>query len=225
MSELDWQTFAAIDWAEVFQASLDTLTMLGVSLAFTVLIGMPLGVLLFLTAPGQLLARPRLYAAISLLINALRSLPFIILLIVMIPVTLKLVGSSLGVAGAIPPLIAAAAPFFARLAENVFREVDPGVLEASQAMGARLHQLIFGVLLPESLPGLVGAITVTAVTLVSYTAMSGVIGGGGLGDLAVRYGYQRFQTEVMIVTVALLLVLVQCVQSAGDRLAHRLLKR
>jgi len=136
MSEIDWQTFAAIDWAEVFQASLDTLTMLGVSLAFTVLIGLPLGVLLFLSAPGQLLARPRLYAAISLLINALRSLPFIILLIVMIPVTLKLVGSSLGVAGAIPPLIAAAAPFFARLAENVFREVDPGVIEASQAMGA-----------------------------------------------------------------------------------------
>ena len=107
------------------------------------------------------------------------------------------------------PLIAAAAPFFARLAENVFREVDPGVIEASQAMGARLHQLIFGVLLPESLPGLVGAITVTAVTLVSYTAMSGVIGGGGLGDLAIRFGYQRFQTEVMVVTVVLLLLLHQ----------------
>ena len=152
MNTLSWAAFAAIDWPEIGFASLDTLTMLGMALLFTVLAGLPVGVLLYLTAPGALLARPRLYATLSLAINLLRSLPFIILLIVMIPLTLQLVGTSLGVAGAIPPLIAAAAPFFARLAENVFREVDPGVIEASQAMGARLHQLIFGVLLPESLP-------------------------------------------------------------------------
>lgn len=221
MNELDWQILLNIDWLEIGQACLDTFTMLGVSLLFTVLIGLPVGVLLFLTAPGQLLARPRFYAVLSLLINVLRAVPFIILLIVMIPLTLKLVGTSLGVAGAIPPLIAASAPFFARLAENVFRDIDKGVIEASQAMGARLHQLVLGVLLPESLPGLIGATTVTAVTLVSYTAMSGVIGGGGLGDLAVRYGYQRFQTEVMVVTVTLMLVLVQWLQSAGDRLVRR----
>ncbi|WP_290873026.1 methionine ABC transporter permease [Aquabacterium sp.] len=225
MNEFDWQTLLDIDWLEIGQACLDTFTMLGVSLLFTVLIGLPVGVLLFLTAPGQLLARPRLYAVLSLLINVLRAVPFIILLIVMIPLTLKLVGTSLGVAGAIPPLIAASAPFFARLAENVFRDIDKGVIEASQAMGARLHQLVLGVLLPESLPGLIGATTVTAVTLVSYTAMSGVIGGGGLGDLAVRYGYQRFQTEVMVVTVTLMLVLVQWLQSAGDRLVRRFQRR
>jgi len=221
MNALSWAAFAAIDWSEIGFASLDTLTMLGMALLFTVLAGLPVGVLLYLTAPGALLARPRLYAALSLAINLLRSLPFIILLIVMIPLTLQLVGTSLGVAGAIPPLVAAAAPFFARLAENTLREVDPGVVEASQAMGARLHQLVFKVLLPEALPGLIGATTVTAVALVSYTAMSGVIGGGGLGDLAVRYGYQRFQTEVMVVTVALMLVLVQLIQTLGDRLVRR----
>ena len=221
MNDLSWAAFAAIDWPEIGFASLDTLTMLGMALLFTVLAGLPVGVLLYLTAPGALLARPRLYATLSLAINLLRSLPFIILLIVMIPLTLQLVGTSLGVAGAIPPLVAAAAPFFARLAENTLREVDPGVVEASQAMGARLHQLVFKVLLPEALPGLIGATTVTAVALVSYTAMSGVIGGGGLGDLAVRYGYQRFQTEVMVVTVALMLVLVQLVQTLGDRLVRR----
>jgi len=221
MNTLSWAAFAAIDWPEIGFASLDTLTMLGTALLFTVLAGLPVGVLLYLTAPGALLARPRLYVGLSLAINLLRSLPFIILLIVMIPLTLQLVGTSLGVAGAIPPLVAAAAPFFARLAENTLREVDPGVVEASQAMGARLHQLVFKVLLPEALPGLIGATTVTAVALVSYTAMSGVIGGGGLGDLAVRYGYQRFQTEVMVVTVALMLVLVQLVQTLGDRLVRR----
>lgn len=214
-------TAASIDWPEIGQASLDTLTMLGVSMVFTVALGLPLGVLLFLTAPGGLLARPRLYAALSFAVNVLRSLPFVILLIVLIPLTLKLVGTSIGVAGAIPPLVAGAAPFFARLAENVLAEVDRGVLEASQAMGAKLRQIVLLVLLPEALPGLVGAATVTAVALVGYTAMSGVIGGGGLGDLAVRYGYQRFQTEVMVVTVVLLLALVQILQTLGDRLVRR----
>ncbi|HEX5342729.1 MAG TPA: methionine ABC transporter permease, partial [Duganella sp.] len=150
-----------------------------------------------------------------------RSLPFVILLIVLIPLTLLLVGTSIGVAGAIVPLVVGAVPFFGRLVEIVLREVDRGVIEASQAMGARLPQIVLKVLLPEALPGLIGAATVTAVALVGYTAMSGVIGGGGLGDLAVRYGYQRFQTEVMVVTVALLLLLVQLLQSAGDRLVRR----
>ena len=222
MATFDWNLLGQINWFEIALATLDTLHMLGVSLLFTVLLGLPLGVLLYISAPGQLRARPRLYAVLSVLVNVLRSLPFVILLIVLIPFTLLLVGTSIGVAGAIVPLVAGAVPFYARLVENVLREVDRGVIEASQSMGARLPQIITKVLLPEALPGLIGAATVTAVALVGYTAMSGVIGGGGLGDLAVRYGYQRFQTDVMVVTVLLLLVLVQLLQAAGDRMVQRL---
>ncbi|NWK80003.1 methionine ABC transporter permease [Aquitalea sp. LB_tupeE] len=221
MSGFDPSLLLTVDWPEIGTATLDTLTMLGVSLLFTIVFGLPLGVLLYISAPGQLRARPRLYAVMSFLVNVLRSLPFVILLIVLIPLTLLLVGTSIGVAGAIVPLVVGAIPFFGRLVENVLREVDRGVIEASQSMGAKLPQIVFKVLLPEAMPGLIGAATVTAVALVGYTAMSGVIGGGGLGDLAIRYGYQRFQTEVMIVTVALLLVLVQALQSAGDALVRR----
>ncbi len=221
MAALDWTLLLTVNWPEIGEATVDTLTMLGVSMLFTVLLGLPLGVLLYVSAPGQLRARPRLYTVLSFLVNVLRSLPFVILLIVLMPFTLLVVGTSIGVAGAIVPLVVGAAPFFARLVENVLREVDHGVIEASQSMGARLSHIVFKVLLPEALPGLIGAATVTAVALVGYTAMSGVIGGGGLGDLAVRYGYQRFQTEVMVVTVVLLLALVQGVQSAGDRLVRR----
>ncbi|ASU38499.1 metal ABC transporter permease [Herbaspirillum sp. meg3] len=210
--------FSVVDWTDVWQATLETLVMTGASLFFTVLIGLPLGILLFITARQQLLAQRGVYVVLSLVINILRSVPFLILLIVMIPVTLVLVGTSLGVEGSIPPLVIGTAPFFARLVENVLREIDRGVIEACQAMGARTHQIIFGALLPEALPGLFAAITITAITLMSYAAMSGVIGGGGLGDLAIRFGYQRFQTEVMIVTVAVLVVLVQLLQFFGDRL-------
>ncbi|MCK9909247.1 ABC transporter permease, partial [Microbacteriaceae bacterium K1510] len=153
--------------------------------------------------------------------NILRSVPFIILMIVLIPVTFKLVGTSLGVRGSIPPLVIGAAPFFARLVETSLREVDRGVIEAAQSMGASNWQIIRKVLLPESRPGLIAGITITTVTLVSYTAMSGVIGGGGLGDLAIRYGYQRFQTDVMLVTVGILIVLVQILQTFGDWLVLR----
>lgn len=222
MNGFDW---SLIDWADIATASLDTLTMLGVSLGFTVLLGLPLGVLLFLLSPRQLLANRAAYAALAFVVNALRSLPFVILLIVLIPVTVRLVGTSIGVAGAIPPLVVGAAPFFARLVEAALREVDRGVVEASQAMGATLWQIVSRVLLPEALPGLLAASTVTAVTLVSYTAMSGVIGGGGLGDLAIRYGYQRFQTEVMVVTVLALLALVQCLQMGGDWLVRRVTRK
>lgn len=221
MSALSLSQLLTVDWLEIGQAGLDTLTMLGASLLFTIAFGLPLGVVLYLTSPLQIWARPRLYTVLSFAVNICRSLPFVILLIVLIPLTLKLVGTSIGVAGSIPPLVAGASPFFARLVENVLREVDKGVIEASQSMGASLRQVVLRVLLPEALPGLIAAATVTCVTLVSYTAMSGVIGGGGLGDLAVRYGYQRFQTEVMIVTVLLLLVLVQLIQTLGDRLVRQ----
>ncbi|SHL38303.1 methionine ABC transporter permease [Phytopseudomonas punonensis] len=207
-----------VDWLEIWQASIDTLNMLGGSMLFTVLFGLPLGVLLFLTGPRQMFEQKGLYAVISLVVNVLRSVPFVILLILLIPVTVLITGTSLGVAGAIPPLVVGATPFFARLVETALREVDRGIIEATQAMGASTRQIIFNALLPEALPGILAAITVTAITLVSYTAMSGLIGGGGLGDLAVRYGYQRYQPDVMFVTVALLVVLVQILQTIGDRL-------
>ncbi|CAI8775076.1 ABC transporter permease [Pseudomonas koreensis] len=210
--------FENIDWLEIWLATGDTLLMLGGSLLFTVLLGLPLGVLLFLCSPRQLLENRGLYAFMSLAVNILRSLPFIILLIVMIPFTVLITGTSLGVAGAIPPLVVGATPFFARLVETALREVDRGIIEATQSMGATTRQIIMNALLPEARPGIFAAITVTAITLVSYTAMAGVVGAGGLGDLAIRFGYQRFQTDVMIVTVVLLLILVQVLQMVGDRL-------
>ena len=210
-----------VDWAEIGQATLDTLAMLGGSMILTVILGLPLGVILFLTGKGQMLENRVANGVLSLLVNILRSVPFVILLIVMIPLTVVLVGTSLGVAGAIPPLVAGAAPFFARLVETALREVDKGVIEASFAMGAKRRQVVLGALLPEALPGLVAAATVTGVALVSYTAMAGVVGAGGLGDLAIRFGYQRFQTDVMVVTVVLMLVLVQVLQMIGDAVVRR----
>lgn len=217
--------FSNVDWAEIGQATLDTLGMLGGSMVLTIALGLPLGVILFLTGKGQMLENRLANSALSLLVNILRSVPFVILLIVMIPLTVALVGTSLGVAGAIPPLVAGAAPFFARLVETALREVDKGVVEASFAMGARRRQVVLGALLPEALPGLIAAATVTAIALVGYTAMAGVVGAGGLGDLAVRFGYQRFQTDVMIVTVVLMLVLVQAVQMVGDAVVRRVSHR
>ncbi|WP_286973667.1 methionine ABC transporter permease [Pseudomonas sp.] len=210
--------FPNVDWLEIWQATLDTLSMLGGSLLFTIVLGLPLGVLLFLTSPRQMFEQKAFYGFLSLLVNVLRSVPFVILLILMIPLTVMATGTSLGVAGAIPPLVVGATPFFARLVETALREVDRGIIEATQAMGATTRQIVINALLPEALPGIFAAITVTAITLVSYTAMSGLIGGGGLGDLAVRYGYQRYQPDVMIVTVVLLLILVQVLQTVGDKL-------
>jgi D-methionine transport system permease protein len=224
-----WSEILAFDyWPEIGNGTLDTLIMTGVSLAFTVLIGLPLGVALFLTGWTQRSQRPALarvqfwcYGVLSLLVNVLRSVPFLILLILLIPVTRAIVGTSLGVQGSIPPLVIGAAPFFARLIENLLREVDRGVLEACRSMGATTRQTVLWALLPETLPGILAAIIVTAVALVGYSAMSGVIGGGGLGDLAVRYGYQRFNTPVMLVTVTILVLLVQLIQVLGDRLVAR----
>ncbi|WP_157670642.1 methionine ABC transporter permease [Chitinibacter sp. GC72] len=214
-----------IDWADIGMASVDTLSMLGGSLLFTLILGLPLGILLFLTGKKQLLEQPVVYGVLSFIVNVLRSVPFVILLIIMIPFTVLLTGTSLGVAGAIPPLVVGATPFFARLVETALREVDRGIIEATQAMGASTRQIVIKALLPEAMPGIMAAITVTAITLVSYAAMSGVIGGGGLGDLAIRFGYQRFQTDVMVVTVVLLLVLVQVLQMVGDRLVQHFSRR
>lgn len=217
--------FSNVDWSEIAQACLDTLAMLGGSLALTILLGLPLGVLLFLTGAGQPWANRLGNGVLALLVNLVRSLPFIILLIVMIPLTVILVGTSLGVAGAIPPLVIAAAPFFARLVETALREVDRNTVEAVQSMGATTRDLVFRALLPEALPGIIAAITVTAITLISFTAMAGAVGAGGLGDLAIRFGYQRFQTDVMLVTVVLLLAMVQLLQVAGDRLVRHFTRK
>ena len=207
-----------VAWGDIGWASIDTLLMLAGALSLTLLLGLPLGVLLFLTSPKKLLSSPKIYASVSFGVNILRSLPFVILLIAMIPVTVLLTGTSLGVAGAIPPLVVGGTPFFARLVETALREVDHGIMEAPVAMGASVRQIVFGALLPEALPSIIAAATVTAIALVSYTALSGVVGGGGLGDLAIRYGYQRFQLNVMFITIILLLILVQILQTTGDKL-------
>lgn len=217
--------FANVDWADIGKATIDTLLMLGGSMVLTVILGVPLAVLLYLSGKGRLAANPVLNALLSFVVNVLRSVPFIILLIVMLPVTVLLVGTSLGVAGAIPPLVVGAAPFYARLVETALREVDKGVVEATQAMGGSTLQIVTRALLPEAMPGIIAGATVTAIALVSYTAMAGVVGAGGLGDLAIRFGYQRFQTDVMAVTVVLLLILVQILQMIGDRLVAKVSHR
>jgi D-methionine transport system permease protein len=217
--------FANIDWSDIGQACLDTLIMLGGSLILSIAFGLPLGVLLYLTGQGRLSQNRVANAVLGIVVNILRSVPFIILLIVMIPLTVMLVGTSLGVAGAIPPLVVGAAPFYARLVEGSLKEVDRTTIEAVQAMGATTRQIVTGALIPEALPGLIAGATVTAVALVSFTAMAGVVGAGGLGDLAIRFGYQRFQTDVMVVTVVLLVVLVQIIQYAGDALARHFTRR
>ena len=217
--------FANVDWRDIGQACLDTLVMLGGSLALTILLGLPLGVLLYLTGQGRLGESRLANGALGVVVNILRSIPFIILLIIMIPLTVMLVGTSLGVAGAIPPLVVGAAPFYARLVEGSLKEVDRTTIEAVQAMGATTRRIVTGALIPEALPGLIAGATVTAVALVSFTAMAGVVGAGGLGDLAIRFGYQRFQTDVMVVTVVLLVLLVQAIQFAGDRLARHFTRR
>ncbi len=217
--------FANVDWADIGKATIDTLLMLGGSMVLTVILGVPLGVLLYLSGKGRLAANPVLNAVLSFVVNVLRSVPFIILLIVMLPVTVLLVGTSLGVAGAIPPLVVGAAPFYARLVETALREVDKGVVEATQAMGGSTFQIVTRALLPEALPGIIAGATVTVIALVSYTAMAGVVGAGGLGDLAIRFGYQRFQTDVMVVTVVLLLILVQILQMIGDHLVAKVSHR
>lgn len=209
---------ATLDWGLIGEATIDTLLMTGWSLLFTLLIGLPLGVYLFLTGERQLLENAYLHQLLSVVVNILRSVPFLILLIVLIPFTRFIMGSALGVAGAIPPLVVGAAPFFARLVENVLRELDPGISEASKAMGASVRQTVLWALLPEALTGVISAIVVTAITLVGYSAMSGVIGGGGLGDIAIRFGYQRYQTDIMIITVFALIALVQVMQMLGDYL-------
>jgi D-methionine transport system permease protein len=214
------------DWARIYPQLIDatgeTLYMVGVAAAVTVLLGIPLGVLLTVTAPGALAPRPLLHRVLGLLVNLGRALPFIILLVLVAPVTRGLVGTTIGSTAAIVPLTIGAVPFLARLVETSLREVAPGKVEAAMSMGARRRDVVRTVLLPEALPSLIAGITVTVVALISYSAMAGAVGGGGLGDFAIRFGYQQFRTDITVITVVLLLVIVQALQRAGDRWSRRL---
>ncbi len=207
------------------EALLETLYMVGVSALVAAVAGIPLGIVLVTTAKGHIMANARLNAALGSIVNATRSTPFIILMVAIIPVTRAIVGTSIGTNAAIVPLSIAATPFLGRIVEAAIREVDNGVIEAAQAMGASPLQIIRKVLIPEALPALVLGFTITVVSLIGYSAMAGAVGGGGLGDLAIRYGYQRFRPDVMLATVVILIVMVQAVQTCGDRLARRLNKR
>ena len=204
---------------------LDTLHMVAVSGTIGTLIGLPIGVLLAVTGRGELLQNFAFNKVMGAVVNMTRSTPFIILVVAIIPFTRLIAGTSIGTNAAIVPLTVAAAPFIARVVENAVREVDRGLVEAAQAMGATPFQIIAKVLLPEALPGIVAGLTLSAVSLVGYSAMVGAVGGGGLGDLGIRYGYQRFLPEVMLAVVIVLIVLVQIVQSTGDWIARRVNKR
>ncbi len=207
----------------LFAASFsETLLMVGISGVLGAAGGLPLGVLLYLTDRGALLQNKLLYRVMSLIVNTVRSTPFIILLVAVIPLTRFFVGSSIGTAAAIVPLTIAAIPFAARLIETALHKVDLGLIEAVQAMGATNWQIVYKVLLPEAMPGIVASLTMTFVSLVGYSAMAGAIGGGGLGDVGIRYGYQRFLPEVMLGVVLILVIFVQLVQSLGDKLVRHL---
>ena len=211
---------------ELFATSLwETIVMVGISGVVGGLIGIPLGVFLRLTDQGGVLENSPLNKTVGWIVNAVRSTPFIILLVAVIPLTRWIVGTSIGTSAAIVPLTIAAIPFIARLVETALREVDRGLVEALQSMGATPWQIIRAVLIPEALPGIVAGLTITLVSLIGHSAMAGAVGGGGLGDLGIRYGYQRFLPEVMTLVVVVLIVLVQLIQSAGDRLARRISHR
>ncbi|HBU99404.1 methionine ABC transporter permease [Thalassospira lucentensis] len=209
----------------LLQATWETLYMVGVSLFLATSLGLPLGVLLATSGRGELLEAPLFQKLIGPIVNATRSVPFIILAVAIIPFTRLIVGTSIGTSAAIVPLTVAAIPFIARIIEGAIREVDSGLTEAAQAMGARPLQVVTKVLLPEALPGIIHGLTLTAVTLIGYSAMVGAVGAGGLGDLGIRYGYQRFRPDVMAVVVVTLIVVVQAVQMFGDRLARKADKR
>ncbi len=203
----------------------ETVYMVLVSMLLASIIGVPLGVLLHTTDKGQILESPTLNKIVGSIVNALRSIPFIILMVAIIPFTRFLVGSAIGTTAAIVPLVVASIPFIGRQVETSLKEVPAGLVEAALSMGATPTQIISKVLLPEAMPSIVSQLTTVIIALVGESAMAGAIGGGGLGDLAIRYGYQRFRPEVMLATVVILIVLVQVVQFLGNTLAKRLNKR
>lgn len=221
MHSVNWARFQDL----MINATLETLYMVALAAVFTVLIGLPVGVLLFLTRKEGILPNRAIAAVLNTVVNIGRALPFVILLIVLIPFTRLLVGTTLGSTAAIVPITLGAFPFFARITESALDEVDRSRIEAVVSMGGSHWHIVSRVLLPEALPALVAGITLTIVMLVGFSAMAGVVGGGGLGDLAIRYGYQRFDNNLMAGTVIVLLLLVQLIQKVGDRLVRSLAYR
>ncbi|OOE14187.1 methionine ABC transporter permease [Fictibacillus arsenicus] len=217
--------FTNVQWDVVLEATKETLYMSAISVLVTFVLGLALGLALYLTAPGNLWENKFLNSIIAIIVNVFRSIPFIILIILLIPFTRFIVGTMLGAEAALPALIVGAAPFYARMVEIALREINKGVIEAAKSMGATNTQIIFKVLIPESTPALVSGITVTAIALVSYTAMAGVVGAGGLGNLAYMEGYQRDNADVTLVSTVLILVIVFVIQWIGDRFTTALDKR
>ena len=204
-------------------STIQTLEMVLFSTLFSMVIGFPLGVLLYSTNSMGITPRPILNQVLSRIVNVLRSFPFIILMILLFPLSRLILGTSIGTTATIIPLSIAAAPFVARLVETALLEVDPGMIQAARAMGSTNSQIIYKVLIPESMPSLVSGITLTIINLIGYSAMAGTIGGGGLGDLAIRYGYQRFRPDVMAASVVVIIVMVEVIQFIGTRIANRML--
>ncbi len=204
-------------------STLQTLEMVLFSTLFSMVIGFPLGVLLYSTNSMGITPRPILNQVLTRIVNVLRSFPFIILMILLFPLSRLILGTSIGTTATIIPLSIAAAPFVARLVETALLEVDPGMIQAARAMGSTNSQIIYKVLIPESMPSLVSGITLTIINLIGYSAMAGTIGGGGLGDLAIRYGYQRFRPDVMAASVVVIIVMVEVIQFIGTRIANRML--
>jgi len=210
---------------QIIEALIETIQMVAFSLLFSVLLGLPLGILLVVTRKGHLIENLAVFNVLNGVINIFRSVPFIILLVAMIPVTRFIVGTSIGTTAAIVPLVFYAGPYIARLVENSLLKVKPGVIEAAEAMGATPWQIITKFLLPEALSSLVLALTIATIGLVGASAMAGAVGGGGIGDLAITYGYQRFDTITMFITVAILVVIVQGLQSFGNFAAKKIRRR
>lgn len=208
----------------IWEATLQTFQMVGIALSMSVLIGLPLGVLLVLTRPGHRLANPVVYQILNVVINVIRSIPFIVLLFLILPFTKFLVGTTIGVKGVLVPLVVYTAPYIARLMESSLLEVDQGVLEAYEAMGVSTKSIIWHVMIREARPSIVLGLAIATIGLIGATAMAGLVGAGGLGDLAYRYGYLRYEADVMYVTVIILIILVQGLQSIGNRLAAKMKK-
>lgn len=206
-------------------STLQTLQMVFFSTLFAVMIGFPLGILLFITSSTGIMPKPLFNMILSRIIDVLRSFPFVILMIVLLPFTRFVLGTAIGTSATIMPLSLAAAPFVARVIETALIEIDPGVITAARAMGSTNWQIIRKVLVPEVLPSVVSGITLTIINLISYSAMAGTLGGGGLGDLAIRYGYQRFRTDIMLASVVVIILLVALIQFAGTKLSERILKK
>ncbi|MBT2643157.1 ABC transporter permease [Bacillus sp. ISL-41] len=210
---------------QIIQALIETLQMVAFSLLFSAILGVPLGIALVVTRKGHLLENAPVFNVLNSVINVFRSVPFIILLVAIIPLTRLIVGTSIGTAAAVVPLVFYAGPYIARLVENSLLEVDPGVIEAAEAMGATPWQIVFKFILPEAMSSLILAFTIATVGLIGASAMAGAIGGGGLGDLAITYGYQRFDTQTMFITVGILIVMVQGLQSLGNISAKKIRRR